>query len=67
VAEAYSWQAHARRYLQVAADLCGPGRRPDDLDRVRPRLLAPARLRKLYASGHGQGVPSHGPRFRLSE
>ena len=69
VAASYSWQAHAGRYLRVAADLCGPGSRPADLAQVRPRLMAPSRLRKMYATGQqGQGaVPSHGPRFWLSE
>jgi len=69
VAASYSWQAHAGRYLRVAADLCGSGGRPADLERSRPRLMAPSRLRKVYASGQqGQGaVPSHGPRFWLSE
>ena len=69
MAASYSWQAHAGRYLRVAADLCGPGSRPADLAQVRPRLMAPSRLRKMYATGQQRqgAVPSHGPRFWLSE
>ena len=70
VSEAYSWSAHASRYLQVARPLCAAALlesanlKPNSR---RRRISAPARLRQIPAAGQGYAHTAQGPRFRLSK
>ncbi len=70
VSEAYSWSAHAARYLQVARPLCAAALlesanlKPHSR---RRRISAPARFRQVLATSQGYAHAPQGPRFRLSK
>jgi len=70
VQQAYSWSAHASRYLQVARPLCAAAL----LESInlkphsrRRRISAPARFSQVRATGEGYAHAAQGPRFWLSK
>mgnify|MGYP003346310583 FL=1 len=71
VQQAYSWEAHASRYLKVARPLCAAAQLESTANlkanSLRGRVSAPTRLRQARPAGQSHAHAPHGPRFWLTK